>query len=415
MPCAQWGMAASAQRDLFDLADAVARFAGAAVTIEDNESRVLAYSSGHDESDPARVSTIIGRRVPSELVSHFRAAGVFRRLATSDEPFLVPAGPGVSARLVVPIRAGHDWLGSLWLLRESLPGAALATELRETASVIALHLVRQRLEADAQRRFAVETLRLALVAGEGAVGAGVESDGPWRVVALAGIAASGSEELHTDVWFETLRRHWWRDPQVADVDGTVFAVVRDATSSDARGRSGRETTEPGSWPWLVALARPTASRAIGRPESRTGDGIALAASRRVDTVGDWPRARAEAAELAALRRRGRVDGATLTFDNAWAATTLDRAAAAVDPEAVGGPVATLLAHDAAHGTAYAPTLRAWLAHLGAPGQAARALDIHVNTLRHRMTRLEQVVDLDLSDPDERLALALLLAAAARAE
>lgn len=390
-------MPTTEHRDLFDLADAVATVAGADVTIEDNESRVLAYSSGHDESDPARVSTIIGRRVPSELVSHFRASGVFRRLATSDEPFVVPAGPGVSTRLVVPIRAGQDWLGSLWLLRESLPDAELAAELRDTASVIALHLVRRRLEADAERRYAVETLRFALVAGEGVVGGG-----PWRIVALAGIAASGSEELHTDVWVETLRRRGWSDPQVADVDGTVYAVVTDQPSLGGPSRSARGATAPGSWAWLAGLGRRTASR--------TADGIALAASSRVTEVGHWPRARAEATELASLRRRGLVAESTLTFEEAWAATTLDRAIAAIDPASVGGPVAALLAHDAEHGTAHAPTLRAWLAHPGAPSRAARALDIHVNTLRHRMTRLEQIVDLDLSDPDERLALALLLAA-----
>lgn len=403
---------ATEHRDLFDLADAVAGVAGAAATIEDNESRVLAYSSGHDESDPARVSTIIGRRVPSQLVSHFRAAGVFQRLATSDEPFVVPAGPGVSARLVVPIRAGQEWLGSLWLLRESLPETELAAELRETASVIALHLVRRRLAADARRRDTVEMLRLALVTGEGAA-----DDGPWRVVALAGTAASGTEELHTDVWIETLRRHGWGDPRLADVDGTVYAVVTapDGPDSDpapgrtrgvrvlrplGSGRAGR-AAEAGSWPWLAALARPM--------PPRLSDGIALAASRPAPTVEAWPRARAEAAELAGLRRRGRVDAATLTFDDAWAAVTLDRATAAIDPATIGGPVATLRAHDATHGTAYASTLRAWLAHPGAPSRAALALDIHVNTLRHRMTRLREVVDVDLDDPDERLALSLLLA------
>ncbi len=402
---------ATEHRDLFDLADAVASVAGAAATIEDNESRVLAYSSGHDESDPARVSTIIGRRVPSQLVSHFRAAGVFQRLARSDEPFVVPAGPGLSARLVVPIRAGKEWLGSLWLLRESLPETELAAELRETASVIALHLVRRRLEADARRRDTAEMLRLALVTGEGAAG-----DGPWRVVALAGTAASGTEELHTDVWIETLRRHGWSDPRVADVDGTVFTVVTEPEGSEAgtgRGDRGEvsagppgstrrtsRTAEAGSWPWLAALARPTPSRLT--------DGIALAAGRPARTVDAWPRARAEAAELAGLRRRGRVDAATLTFEHAWAAVALDRATAAIDPETIGGPVAALLAHDATHGTAYAPTLRAWLAHAGAPSRAALALDIHVNTLRHRMNRLREVVDVDLDDPDERLALSLLL-------
>ncbi|MGW1346169.1 hypothetical protein ACWCOV_34305, partial [Kribbella sp. NPDC002412] len=60
------------------------------VTIEDNQSRVLAYSSGQDLTDPTRVSTIVGRRVPPEVIAHFRARGIFRRHPRSSEPFFEP-------------------------------------------------------------------------------------------------------------------------------------------------------------------------------------------------------------------------------------------------------------------------------------------------------------------------------------
>jgi hypothetical protein len=63
---------AGVHNDLFVLADAAAGIVDAPVTIEDNRSRVLAYSSGQSLTDPARVSTIVGRRVPPEVVAHFR-------------------------------------------------------------------------------------------------------------------------------------------------------------------------------------------------------------------------------------------------------------------------------------------------------------------------------------------------------
>ena len=82
---------------------------------------MLAYSSTQDVADPARVSTIVGRRVPDEVIAGLRGRGVFRRLARSDEPFFVPAGRGLGARLVVPVRAGTEWLGSIWAVVDEEP------------------------------------------------------------------------------------------------------------------------------------------------------------------------------------------------------------------------------------------------------------------------------------------------------
>lgn len=101
--------------DLFQLADTVSALLDAPVTIEDATSRVLAYSSGQTDVDAARMSTIVGRRVPRATREHFRSLGVFKRLARSDEPFLVPAGANdVRGRYIVPVWAGGEWLGSIW-------------------------------------------------------------------------------------------------------------------------------------------------------------------------------------------------------------------------------------------------------------------------------------------------------------
>ncbi len=52
--------------ELFVLATRARHSSSAPITIEDTQSRVLAYSSSKDVADPARVSTIVGRRVPEE-------------------------------------------------------------------------------------------------------------------------------------------------------------------------------------------------------------------------------------------------------------------------------------------------------------------------------------------------------------
>lgn len=94
--------------------------------------------------------------------------------------------------------------------------------------------------------------------------------------------------------------------------------------------------------------------------------------------------------------------------------TLARAAAAVRaPD--GGPRARLPGgleelrrHDETHGTAYLPTLGAHLDHHADPARAAAALHVHPNTLRYRLARIAEVVDLGLDDPTTRLALRLHL-------
>src|SRR4051794_41568452 len=50
--------------DLFALADSLADALGSTVTIEDQLSRVLAYSSLQHGADQVRLDTILGRRVP---------------------------------------------------------------------------------------------------------------------------------------------------------------------------------------------------------------------------------------------------------------------------------------------------------------------------------------------------------------
>jgi DNA-binding PucR family transcriptional regulator len=56
------------------------------------------------------------------------------------------------------------------------------------------------------------------------------------------------------------------------------------------------------------------------------------------------------------------------------------------------------------------TLQAWLNYPGQPQQAAKLLHLHPNTLRHRMKRIGEIATLDLTDPRERLALQLQIAA-----
>src|SRR5689334_10947563 len=72
--------------DLFALANAVAALVDAPVTIEDPDSRVLAFSGRQEEADESRVETILGRQVPERYARLLSAQGVIRNLHHSEEP-----------------------------------------------------------------------------------------------------------------------------------------------------------------------------------------------------------------------------------------------------------------------------------------------------------------------------------------
>ena len=121
--------------------------------------------------------------------------------------------------------------------------------------------------------------------------------------------------------------------------------------------------------------------------------------------------RREATEVQRLRDAGRIAGTTTTVEHAWAAVTNARALGGIRTEELPGrsgrcarttrPTAAHTSRRSRHGstTPATPERLPW-----------RAGHVHPNTLRYRMTRLSEVAELYLHDPETRLALRLQLRA-----
>jgi hypothetical protein len=382
--------------DLFRLADAVASVVDAPVTIEDTNSRVLAYSARQDLTDPARVSTIMGRRIPDDVLARFRSRGVFRELSRGRQTIFVPAQrDGTLPRLIVPIRMGGELLGSMWAVVSGPVSEERAAAFADAAPVVALHLLRRRAHADAQRRASAELLRAVLQGKASPRMAMAEldlTDEPHRVVVVdtTGKDSPATEGLRLAL-LERISQGFGRRPVATEMAGLLYALVPDGQGA-------------GGWAELrAALAELPGSGKQPAPRVAAGSPREIA---------DLATSRAEAEETLGLLRAQLLAARVASFDEVWTALTLHRGATAAMRAHVTdlGPMAALRAHDEANTTEYVDTLYEWLRHPGDPRAAAAALRIHPNTLRYRLRRLLELVPLDLDDPDARLALLTQLVA-----
>ncbi|MDP9100633.1 MAG: helix-turn-helix domain-containing protein [Actinomycetota bacterium] len=388
--------------DLFALADAVAGLVGGAVTVEDEHSVVLAYSSTDQPIDQARRDTILGRRVPASWLARLHDAGVFRRLWGSDE--IVRLGPpeftDINPRIAVAVRAGGEVLGSLWVAEGSRPlGPEAERALKEAARMAALHLLRQRSMEDLDRRRDGEQLRAVL---EGRLPAALLSEvlsvGAGEGLALAAFdlasGADGETALAVDraVDVVTLTCQAYRRPVVGVAIGRVaYAVLggRAVTSGvELRALVGDLTRR-------IETALRTPVRAV---VAEVPGGLAgLGAGRDEADLG-----------LRVLAQRGEAGVAHVEDVRAGIILLQLRAAAAQQPSLVSGKVRVLEASDLARQTAYVATLRAFLDAFGDVRLAADVVGVHPNTFRYRLRKLVELADLDLDDPVERLVTQLQL-------
>ncbi|WP_335932629.1 PucR family transcriptional regulator [Streptomyces sp. PTD5-9] len=182
--------------DLSGLANTVADLVGGAITIEDPQSRVLAYSRMDHEPDPMRRLTILGQRVPRWRVDELRASGFFRALWNTDDVVRLPADDRYAERLAIAVRHGSEVLGSLWAAGDGRPlaeGAAAA--LRTAARAAVPHLSHHQTWGRAAARAREEAVHALLAGGPDAARAahdiGMAPGRPYAVLVAEAYLVEG--------------------------------------------------------------------------------------------------------------------------------------------------------------------------------------------------------------------------------
>ncbi|MCP9624714.1 PucR family transcriptional regulator [Nocardia otitidiscaviarum] len=394
--------------DLFGLAQTVAESTGGLVSIEDEQSRVLAYSADStDDADPVRRLSVLGRQGPPGYLRWLQRTHVFERLHSSGDVVEVPANGEweTRGRLAIGIRAHGrpgdrpEPLGTIWVQEaaEALP-ADCADVLRGAAAIAARVLWR------ARHAPSTDTLLIQRLFGEH----GGDVDIP-SVAATFGIAAEGSGAV---VGFGCADR---ARPDDAAIRRAAVTLRLHASSF----RQDCITTVIDSRPYVlfpehhsIDSVESWTRQIILRLEEQSGSPLRAAISAPVAGLADVARARAEV---------DRVLDRTAALPHTEQVTTLARSRTTVllgeiltlitnNPQLRDPRLDTVIDYDTRYSAELRDSVEQYLRCHGDVRTAARLLRIHPNTLRYRLRRAAHILHMDLDDPADRLLLELQLAA-----
>ena len=371
------------------------------ISIEDEQSHVLAYSASSEEADELRRLTILGRAGPTEHLEWIGQWGIFDALRAGGEVVRVAERPGTRAS--PPSRRGihlpaTDARRPPGVRRHDLAAAGVRAAGRRRGGRAAgrrraggsHHVAAGGRAVDPHRPRAGTCSAWAGTHPTSArpqVELGIAADGRAALVGFRGDGAVGAcrrDRVERERFSRRCAGGVYRRTRVRAAAEDRCAVIGDLLGA---GRGGALHRELGLTMRAV-IAAPLAGLAGS-----------AAARAEVDRVFD-----------SADRHPGAIDQVT-SLDEARTTVLLDEIIAhvagrqrLVDPR-----VRELREHD----PMLADTLAAYLDGFGDIAAVAQRLHVHPNTVRYRMRRIEKLLSTSLDDPDDRLVLALGLRATER--
>jgi DNA-binding PucR family transcriptional regulator len=388
--------------DLFGLAQSLADRIHGMVSIENVQSQVLAYSASNDEADELRRLSILGRAGPPEHLKWIDQWGIFDALRAGGEVVRVAERPelGLRPRLAIGIhqppagaRRPPVFAGTIWVQEGSQPLADDAEEMLRGAAVLAARIMfRLAARPSTHARRVQELLGLtdpdasttpsdvAAIARE----LGLAPDGAAALIGWDAADAGARHARLADV-LALSASAFRRDAQVASRDSRIYVLLPQTATTGSvtswvRGTISALRTEL-DVQLRAAIAAPIAGLA----------GVA-AARTEVDRV------------LDSAERHPISIGQVTSLAEARTTVLLDEIVTLVgtDERLVDPRIRDLRARD----PVLAETLRAHLDSFGDIGAAAQSLQVHPNTVRYRVRRIEKLLSASLADPEVRLVFSL---------
>lgn len=337
----------------------------APATLEDRDFHLVAYAAHGDTIDPVRMDSILHRRASGAVRARFERHGIAR----ATGPVRIPADTslGQLGRLCLPVRWNNVTYGYLWLLddQERITNAAKAMPLCERAGLL---MARQARERDDLSWKVADLLSAHPDVRTQAANDLTEAASPEAPLTVAVLRTPSPEPLNPwQLPHSVLTTVWQRDhvmiiptstPATTTLDRARDLLEERGAPVQAGVYSPCPTLEDVHEGWLRARV---AARTAAPGETR--DWTALGALRLLRTAGDE-----------ALTQTTQTPGTTRLL----------------------------------HHPDLAETARTYLDLAGNIQQTARALNIHRQTLYHRLRRIEDITSLTLTNGQDRLTLHLAL-------
>ncbi|XVQ12861.1 PucR family transcriptional regulator [Spirillospora sp. CA-255316] len=355
----------SERDDLQDLVETAADLLRAPATLEDRDFHLVAYAAHGPTIDPVRTDSILHRRSTEEVRARFERHGIAR----ATGPVRIPADPeaGLLARLCLPVRWNGVTYGYLWLLdHDEHVTPAMAAQAAPLTERAALLMARQTRDRD---------------------------DLGWKLADLLTIRpdvrAQATSEL-AEVITPPFAVAVLRGEDLAPLN--PWLLPRSAVTTVWEG-DHILVTPPANALHVIERAR---QLLLERKQAPTYAGLFSPCTSLAGIREGWLRARVAA--------RTAADGETRTWSSLGALRLLRCADdAALAEAAIPSQLTPLLDHPE-----LAVTARTYLDLAGGVQETARALNIHRQTLYHRLRRIEELTNLSLSSGQDRLTLHLAL-------
>jgi DNA-binding PucR family transcriptional regulator len=392
--------------DLFGLAQSLADRIHGMVSIENAESQVLAYSASNDEADELRRLSILGRAGPPEHLKWIGQWGIFDALRAGGDVVRVAERPelGLRPRLAIGIyqpaagaRRPPVFAGTIWVQQGSQPLADDAEEMLRGAAVLAARIM-FRLAA----RPSTHARRVQQLLG---------LTDPDATAAPADVAAVARElDLAVD---GTAALIGWTAPDTIDTDVRPARLPDVLALSASAFRRDAQVAAHGSRIYVLLPQTQTRSvtswvrGTISALRSELGVQLRAAIAAPIAGLAEIAAARTEVDRVLDSAERHPISiGQVTSLAEARTTVLLDEVVTLVgaDERLVDPRILDLHARD----PMLAKTLRAYLDSFGDIGAAAQSLQVHPNTVRYRVRRIEKLLSTSLADPEVRLLFSLAL-------
>jgi purine catabolism regulator len=392
--------------DLAAVTTTLANILQRSVLIESPTSDILAAANS-GPVDEARLHVLEAGRTPPDRAQRLLKRGIYAELQQAQHSVRLSAMPDLGwtmERVVAPIIVGGEIYGYIWIVEGDHPLTELdELAIDQAATVTALVMLQERAVREAQQAIRGDFLSQLLRQGlpgepdntlyEQARAVGYRFDQPHQVLFVVGQPLAGATAAQLSARLDQRLRGTH-----ANANGHSLVVLRErgiAVVVEAKTDSAGQALAA---ELLADLNHPNQPVTIGVGHA-DADGRPLRRSYE------------EAQEAADIGRRLNPGARVMCF---WELGLMDWLYQ-LSPEALeGNPflaiVETLAEHDQRTKGDLVRTLEAYLDSGGALAEAAEHLTVHRNTLLYRISRIEEIADVDLRNVEQRLNLHVALRA-----